>query len=182
MEVSVKRRISFVAALAAAGSLCVGVGMSVAAAAQSPKPTLIRCALSLTTIPPSGQASVDQPATQGKQYGPAHCHQKGFGWGVDATTFTVPDSGDTVGTYVQYMQAGTITGSFDLTPDESQPLDPGNFLAQSWTGTVTITSGTGIYKGIKAQKKTGVLTCTTTDSVHLSCKQKIKAFLPATVG
>ena len=177
-----RRRISFVAAIAAAGSLTIGVGLSAAAGPQAPKPTLIRCAITLTTAAPAGQATVDQPASQGNQYGPTHCHHKGFGWGVESVVFNVPDTGDTVGTYTQYMDAGTITGSFDLTPDESQPLDPTNFLAQSWTGTVTITGGTGIYKGIKAKKGTGVLTCATTDSVHLSCKEKIKTFLPATVG
>ena len=177
-----KRRISFVAALAAASSLSIGVGLSAAAGAQAPKPTLVRCSITLAVVPPAGQASVSQPPTQGTQYGPSHCHRKGFGWGVESTTFNVPDSGDTVGTYIQYMDGGTITGAFDLTPDESQPLSSNSFLSNSWTGTVTVTRGTGIYKGIKAKKGSGVLTCSTSDSVHIACKEKIKLFVPATVG
>jgi hypothetical protein len=178
----VKRRISLVAAIAAAGSLSIGVGLSAAAAAHAPRPTLLKCSITLSTVPPGGQAIVDQPPTQGDQYGPSHCKGKGLGWGVEATKFTVPDSGDTVGSYVQYLHGGTITGAFDLTPDEAQPIDSTNFLSNSWTGTVTVTGGTGIYKGIKAKRGSGVLTCVTTDSVHLTCKEKIKAFLPATVG
>lgn len=142
----------------------------------------MRCNIALSTVPPAGQTSVDQPPVQGDQYGPARCHQPGFGSGVESTTFTVPDSGDTVGTYVQYLGAGTITGAFDLTPNESQPITATTFYSESWTGKVTVTGGTGIYKGIRAKRASGVLTCTTPDEVHLTCKERIKVFLPATAG
>jgi hypothetical protein len=155
------------------------------AASKTPavKPTALNCKISMSTQPPAGSNAVDQPASQGVQYGPTHCARKGFGHGVIADSFTVPDSGDTVGTYVQYFQAGSIVGKFDLTPNEGAPVSDATFQSQTWTGTVTVTGGTGVYKGIKSKKGKkgmGVLKCTSVDSVHLSCSEKVKVVLPST--
>jgi hypothetical protein len=168
----------------AASSLVATGGLALAAGKPGTpkvKPVVLRCTFSLSTTPPAGQANVDQPPAQGNQYGPVHCPRKGFGGGIEADTFTVPDTGDTVGTYWDYLKNGSVTGKFDLTPNEGAPLTGDNFTAQTWTGTVTLTGGTGIYKGIKGKKGTGVITCTSPDSVHLSCHSKVKVFLPATV-
>jgi hypothetical protein len=164
----------------AAASLVVGVGLAAAASSTKTKvkPTVLKCNVSMATQPPAGSNSVAQPASQGEMYGPTSCPKKGFGSGVVATSFTVPDSGDTVGTYVQYFHKGTINGAFDLTPAESQTPSATNFESQSWTGTVTVLGGTGIYKGIRGKKDTGVLDCTSPDSVHLTCTEKIKVKLP----
>jgi len=97
-----------------------------------------------------------------------------------ASSFTIPDSGDTVGTYVDYLQAGSVHGAFVLTPQEgSGTLTPANFESENWTGTLTVVGGTGVYKGIKGKKDTGVLNCTSPDSVHLTCTEKIKVKVPA---
>ena len=177
-----RRRIWLALTAVAAASLAVSAGMAVAAGAKTTtsatKPTLLRCKVSLTTEPPNGSNAVSQPASQGSQYGSVHCPKPaGFGGGVAADSFTVPDSGDTVGKYTEYFNAGTITGAFDLTPQESN-FTTTSFESQTWQGTVKVISGTGIYKGIKGKKK-GVMTCSSPDSVHLTCQVKVKVLLPA---
>jgi hypothetical protein len=143
------------------------------------KPTTLNCGVSLTTEPAAGSNTVDQGASQGSQYGQIHCMPSAFGGGVEATSFTVPDSGDTVGTYTQYFSAGSVRGAFDLTPGESAPPASGTaFQSQTWTGTVTVTGGSGVYKGIKGTKDAGVMNCTSPDSVHLSCTEKVKVTMP----
>jgi hypothetical protein len=180
-----------------AASLTIGVGFAGAAGAKKPAghaksghkksstkrsgknaaaaSTTLHCSVSLTTEPVPGSAVVDQPAAQGNQYGPIHCPTAGFGGGVVADSFTVPDSGDTVAKYREYLGAGSIDGSFDLTPAES--FDVSNFSGQSWTGTVTVTGGTGTYRGITG--KGGTMNCISADSVHLTCTENVRVKLPA---
>jgi hypothetical protein len=177
VEVFVRRRFWFAVTAVMAASLAVGVGLAVAA---TPKATKLTCHLSLTTEPPAGSSTVSQPAPQGSQYGPVHCPRAGFGGGVVSDAFTVPDSGNTMGTYTQYFSAGSIKGSFVLQPQESSGISVTSFESQSWLGTVKITSGTGIYKGIKSVKAPGTIACTSPDSVHLTCTEKVKAVLPPT--
>jgi hypothetical protein len=136
--------------------------------------------MSMTTGPPTGSNSVDQPATQGAQYGPSHCPRLGFGPGIIADSFTVPDSGDTVGTFVQYLRAGTIHGKFDLSPLPPTGIGGTTFESQSWEGTLTIVGGTGVYTGIKSKKGAGKFKCTSPDSVHMTCTERVKVKLPAT--
>jgi hypothetical protein len=153
-------------------SLAVGVAMAGAAAA--PKAMKLTCHISMATIPPPGSNTVNQPPSQGLQYGPLRCGTSGCGHGIVSNSFTVPDSGDTVGKYTQYFNAGSITGSFDITPQESVGISLNSFSSQTWLGTIKIKSGTGVFSLIKEKKGTGVLKCTSVDSVHLSCVEKIK--------
>jgi len=173
----------------ATASLVIGAGIATAASSTKTKtvkvkPIVLKCNITMTTEVPAGSTSVDPTAAQGNQYGPTHCQTKGFGAGMIGDSFTVPDSGDTVGTYVEYFKAGSVTGAFDLTPNEAPPLTSSSFSSQSWTGTVTVLSGTGVYKGIKTYKPKhkpaipGVLDCTSPDSVHLTCTEKIKVTMP----
>lgn len=180
-----RRRTWFALTVVMAASLAVGVGFAAASPKKSAKATVktttLHCNVSLTTEPPAGSNSVDQPAAQGSQYGPIHCGTAGFGGGVVADSFTVPDSGDTVGKYAQYLGAGTIEGAFDLTPQESPgiSMSPGTsgFTSQTWIGTVTVTGGTGVYKGITSAK-VGTMTCSSDDSVHLTCKETVRVKMP----
>jgi len=177
------RRICLAAAAVAASSLVVGGGIASAAGTSAakpkkPKPSLLRCHISMSTTPPEGSNTVDQPPADGKQYGPASCPTKSFGSGVESDTFIVPDSGDTVGKYVQYFHDGSVTGTFDLTPNNDTGVSDQTFTSESWTGTLTVTGGTGTFKGIKFKKGTGVMNCTSTDSVHLTCTEKVKVLVP----
>lgn len=171
-----RRRICFAGTAVVAASLVIGVGIASAASSTSGvKPIVLKCHIALATAPPAGSAAVAQPPSGGNQAGPIHCPTATFGPGVEWDTFTVPDTGDTVGTYVQYFDAGSIHGTFDLTPSEgSGNLTGVSFESQSWTGTVNVLGGTGVYKGTKSKKGTGTLTCTSPDSVHVTCVEKVK--------
>lgn len=148
--------------------------MAMAAGSQSSASTKLTCRISLGTVPPADSNAVNQPPASGSQYGPVHCPTAGFGGGLAGDSFTVPDSGDIVGKYIQYFKAGSVTGSFNLSPQQSGSFGASSFSAGTWKGPVKITGGSGAYAGIKAKNATGVMTCTTLDSVHYSCKEKIK--------
>jgi hypothetical protein len=182
----VRRRIGFAGVAVAAVSLIVGVGFAFAAGHKhhrhakpaKPRPDLLRCSGSPTTVPPPGQANVDQPPTAGAQYGPVSCSRTGFGSGTVFNVFTVSDSGDMVGTYTKYFNAGTIKGTFDLSPGEGQPITADNFASQSWEGQVTVTGGTGIYQGIKGKDTKGTMSCNSPDSVHNTCTENVTILIP----
>lgn len=169
------RRICLLGTALAAVPLAVGISVAAAAAKSTPAPKaiVVKCHISLGTIPPPGSPSVDQPPANGAQYGTIHCPGNSFGWGVMKDTFKVPDSGDTLGTYAQYFGGGSLRGKFDLTPSEgSGTLSSTSFESEAWTGTVTVVGGTGNLAN--ATGKTGIIKCTSGDSVHLNCTEKIK--------
>lgn len=188
-----RRRICLAGAAVAAASLIVSVGIALAASTTAKtkkvKPIGLHCTLNISTEASSDSNTVDQPPQQGTtyhQYGPGSCRTKGFGGGVDIDTFTIPDSGDMVGTYVQYFHAGSIKGSFDLTPNQDTVISSSSFAAQSWTGTFNVTGGTGMYQGIKMYKVKhhpvvpGVINCTSPDSVHLTCTDSVRVMMVKT--
>jgi hypothetical protein len=174
LEVLVKRRICIVGTALAAVPLAVGISVTAAGAKTAPaasKAVVVTCHISLATVPPAGSPVVDQPPAKGTQYGPARC--KGLGSGIMQDNFKVPDSGDTVGKYWQYFGNGSVHGSFDLTPTEaSGALSSSSFSNEAWVGKVTVTGGTGAFAGAKGKK--GTMKCTSADTVHLSCTEKIK--------
>ncbi|HET6865521.1 MAG TPA: hypothetical protein VFH80_06340 [Solirubrobacteraceae bacterium] len=172
-----KRRICLVGTAIAVVPFAVGISVAAAAGkstTQKPtvKPVMLKCHMSLSTVPQPGSAAVDQPPSQGSQYGTIHCGGASFGFGVEKNSFKVPDSGDTVGSYVQYFGDGSVRGKFDLTPDQNGDVSSTDFTSESWTGTVTVTKGSGTLA--KASGKQGVLKCTSGDSVHLTCTEKLK--------
>jgi hypothetical protein len=179
----VRRRI-FVGAIAVAGvSLVLVVGIAPAVGktgrrARAAKTVQLACRFSLTTMPPPGSTAVVAPAASGTQYGGLSCPESGFYGGTIADAFVVPDSGDTEGVFVKYLNTGTIRGHFDLTPDEGTF---GDFQSQGWTGTISVTSGTGAYKGI-ASPKAGTIECDSPDSVHLTCKDHFTVSMPASTA
>jgi hypothetical protein len=181
-----RSRISLVGAAIAASSLVIGVGFAGAAstrtAAKAVQPTVLKCRISSLTTGPPADSNVVLVADSGTQYGRNFCAKNGFGPGVISDSFTVPDSGDTVGTYTEYFRAGTVFGKFDLTPLEGTGISDSGFGAQSWTGTISVAGGTGIYAGIaraKGKKGVGAMNCTSPDSVHLACTETMKIVLPA---
>lgn len=167
-----RRRIYVGGTAIIAASLAVFVGTAIAASPTKPttKTVLFKCHINLTTEAPPGQQAVNVPPSQGTQYGPAHCGT--FGGAVQAASFKIPDSGDMVGGYAQYFLAGTLHGKFDLQPLTGPQPSATTFESQYWAGTVTVTGGTGTWA--KAAGKKGTLKCTSPDSVHLHCVQKIK--------
>ena len=173
-----RRRMCLVGSALAAAPFVVGFGVTAAMAKgthHNGTPTVkavavLKCHIFLSTVPPPGSPAVDQPPLSGAQYGPVHC--KAVGSGVESDAFKVPDSGDTVGSWAVNFDTSSIHGKFDLTPGEGTGnLSSTSFESQSWVGTVTVTGGTGKYAG--AAGKDGVITCTSGDTVHLRCTEKI---------
>jgi hypothetical protein len=180
----VRRRIGFAGVAVAAVSLIVGVGMALAATPSHQKhakgrPVLLHCTSSPTTVAPQGQPAVDQPNSGGVGYGAVTCPAEGFGSGVTWDRYTIPDSGNMVGTYKQYFTDGEVTGTFDLQPLESPPLTADSFYSESFAGTVLVTGGTGVYKGVVSKNHKGTMTCDSPDSVHMTCTQNVKILIPA---
>lgn len=168
-----RRRICLAVTVVGVAPLALGAVVASAAAA-APSGMVLKCKIQMTATPLAGTNVVDQPPTQGWMYGPVSCPHVGFGGGIEASSFTVPLSGDTVGTFTQYLSAGSIKGKFDLVPQEVGPPSSSFFSSASWAGDLTVTSGTGVYKGIKSNRKAGTMTCTSDDTVHLLCSEKVK--------
>ena len=74
--------------------------------------------------------------------------------------------------FTWYFRTGTLSGKYELTPRERTL----NFLNVTYDGTLTVTGGTGTYRGIKGS---GTMTCATQDGIHTSCTDKLKVKLPA---
>ncbi len=161
-----RRRICIVGTVISAGSLVVGVAIAPAAKTK-PKRIAVTCSSSVTTQIPDGATEVLPPVSQGTQYGTVRCGK--LGPGVEADAFTVPDSGDVHAQFAQYFAAGSIHGNFVLTPDEGPPLTTTTFQSATYTGTFTVSGGTGVYARIKGK---GTLTCSSPDTLHLSCTEK----------
>jgi len=168
----VRRRMCLVGSAIAAAPLVIGFGVPAALAKGTAAKSVatLKCHITLSTVPPPGSPSVNQPPAQGAQYGPAHCPKAGSG--IESTTFTVPASGDTVGSYALYFGTSSVRGKFNLIPNEgSGDLSATNFESESWVGTFTVTGGTGTYAGAAGKK--GTIKCTSGDSVHVTCTEKI---------
>lgn len=177
-----RRRICLVGAALAACSLSAGLAIDSVAGAKtvkaSTKPVAftVTCMTSVTTLIPDGQTQFTPPAQQGTDFGGVKCNGTRVASGVQWDTWTIPDSGDTVGTFRQYFNAGSIRGTFDLTPGEAPPPTQDSLAAESYTGTITVDRGSGIYWGIKGS---GTEVCGTADDIHLGCFVKLTLKLPA---
>jgi hypothetical protein len=173
----VLRRICLVGAAVAAGSLTVGVVTSPAATTKAKAKTIaVGCSSNVTTAIPAGETEVIAATTDGTQYGEVRCN-KGLGSGLQSNTFTTLDSGNFQGQFKLYLDAGTIRGNFTLTPAEGPALTTGTFQSASYTGTLTVTGGTGAYAHGRT-KGVGSVTCSSPDDVHLSCSDRFKLAKP----
>jgi hypothetical protein len=161
----VKRRICLVGATLSVCLLASVAGTALAASSKSSgKSTKVSCSVSTSIAVASGQTGVLPPVAQGNEYGTSNCGT--LGSGVQKDSFTVPLSGDTVAKYTMYFGAGTIHGTFDLSPMSSSL----NFLASTWTGTLKVLGGTGAYKGVTG---TGTMKCGSQDGIHVACTDKL---------
>ena len=132
--------------------------------------TKLTCDIKLATQIPSNDVTVTQGAASGTQTGTAGCGEPLFR-GVEQDTFLQDDSGDLTGKYQQWFNAGSVYGTYALTPGDSGPPTTTSFTAASYTGTITVTNGTGVFKKATG---TGTLACATTDSAHYTCTEKLK--------
>jgi hypothetical protein len=182
MEVVVSR-IRLTAVLTA-GVLAVGATAAgaVPAAKKAAKPKPKKVAMTCTTVLAeqigADQTSVNPADMSGAYFGMTKCGGKRLRGGVEVATFTIPDDGSIHAKYTQFFSDGSVRGVFVLTPGDSQPTDQKNFSYQHFTGTLTVTGGTGADKGLKGAR-VGKLSCSTTDTIHLTCLEHIKVVLPA---
>lgn len=163
-----RRRLFVVGAALSVFLLAIGVASATASkhkSKSSSKPATVTCHAKTSIAPPDGQTGVTPPVSSGSEYGTAVCGK--LGHGVQSDRFNVPDSGDTLATFTWYLPTGTIHGKYDLTPQEGTL----NFLAVTYVGTAKILGGTGAFAGTKG---TGTMTCSSPDSVHTSCTDKLK--------
>lgn len=162
------------AGTAIAGLLTIGVATgSAATGTTKTKPTKVSCKSSLVLQVPAGATDVTQGATDGSEFGSTKCG-KHFASGVMTMSFTTDSGGNESGSFQQYFNAGSVYGSFTLVPTDSGLQS--SFTSSTFAGTVKIKNGTGIYKKISGK---GTLACSTTDAVHFSCAETVKAVLPA---
>lgn len=138
--------------------------------APKAKVTAVSCSMSLADQIDADGVPVVIAAEQGAQYGTVACN-KLLGHGVIADRFTTDDAGNLSGTFQQFFGAGTIRGKFVLAPGDNGAPTPGTFASSSYTGTVKVLGGTGVDQGLTG---TGTMTCQSPDSLHVSCKAKLK--------
>ena len=132
--------------------------------------TTLTCTLKLVTQIPSNDVTVTQGAESGTQYGRAGCAKPLFS-GVEQSSYLQDESGNLSGKYQQWFNAGSLYGDYTLTAQDTGPPSTTSFTNASYTGTVTVTNGTGFFKKAAG---TGTLACTTTDLAHYACTEKLK--------
>lgn len=135
-----------------------------------PVKTTMSCELRLVTQIPPGELTVTQGADSGSQYGRAACPKPLFS-GVEENSFVQDQSGNQSGKYQQWFNAGSVYGQYTLTPQDTGPPTTSSFTNASYTGTISVTNGTGSFK---RSVGTGTLACATTDLTHYTCTEKLK--------
>jgi len=129
----------------------------------------VSCKLSLTTVAPPGSAGVEAGATSGANYGDSRCSSEHPG--VARQMFAVDPAGNMTGRLAQWFSTGSLYGTFSLTETSSSaPPTATTFGKAAFSGTVTLTGASGMMKGITGK---GTMSCTTPDSLHYTCKEKL---------
>ena len=129
------------------------------------------CKLALTTMAPPGTVTVTQGGQTGQQYGSAHCPHP-LSSGAARASFALDDAGDLSGKIQHWFKTGTVFGTYTMSPTApTGPPTTTSFASSAFTGTVKITGGGGALAGTTG---TGTMSCTSDDSVHYSCTEKVK--------
>jgi hypothetical protein len=141
---------ALVAALLVANATAAGAG-------SSKKGT---CTLQLQTLA--------APGASGEDFGTVACDRR-FGKGVQhnpnvTVTPTSQTTGTATGPYKQFFDTGTVHGTFKLAYTLAPPS------GVTYTGTATISGGTGAYKHVRGSAK---VTCESADGgAHTTCTVK----------
>jgi len=172
----VTRRICLIGAAITTGALALGVGSATAAKSKhqtkpaKPKPVSVSCKWAVVGVAPAGQESFTPGSETGDQYGSASCPAP-EGKGLAHLTFNLQDDGSLTGGWWENFGTGSVRGTYVLQPSDSGTLNPNTFASADYAGTLQVTGATGAFKGAVGK---GTLTCTSADSVHVSCKAGIK--------
>ncbi len=145
--------------IAVMATAAIVVGPGAGASAKSKKVTELRCTIE------AFQQGVPNPSAI--QFGFVSC-PKPLGNGLHYSALTVTSRpapgvpGAANGTFKNYYNRGTTSGTFELTITASGPT------SLTYTGTVTYTGGTGRFKRVEGG---GTIVCTTTDGgAHKLCE------------
>lgn len=140
-------------ALVAAAALAVA---PTAGATGSTKATKLSCEIAVF--------AQGAPTPSGMQFGKSTCPApfgKGLHYDEYTVTPTAPGQGTIAGTFKNYYDRGTASGTFALTFAASSTTDI------TYTGTVTYTGGTAKFKHVRGG---GTIQCTTHDGgAHKAC-------------
>jgi hypothetical protein len=166
--------------MAMAGLLFAGISTAATAKpAPKPKPvtTKLSCQLTLVLQPTAKVTTIVPGTGSGSQSGTAKCSGP-LGGGVETDTFTTNDAGDVTAPYTQWFKGGTLKGQSTLNPTSGGQPSAGNnsFGAQSYSGTLVVSGGTGAWKGATGKAK---LTGSTADGVHLKITESLTLTTPA---
>ncbi|MFZ0042411.1 MAG: hypothetical protein WAK93_13955 [Solirubrobacteraceae bacterium] len=174
-----KRRICLVGIALSVGPLALLAGNATTASAKSKSTKTaghtVKCSTKTTIAVANGDTNVLPPVAKGADYGTAHCGGP-LGGGVESDSFNVPLSGDTLAKFTMYFGAGTVHGTYDLTPqagdlNTSATNTTTTFTQTNWMGTMKVKGGSGAYKG---DTGTGTMKCSSADGIHISCTDKLK--------
>ena len=133
------------------------------------------CKLSLTTVAPPGAPGVTAGTTSGINFGKSSCSAARPG--VARQVFAIDTAGDMTGKIQQWFATGSVYGTFQLTAASlTGPPTATSFGKAAYSGTVKLTGASGMMKGITGM---GTMTCSTPDSLHFTCKEKLTLSLPS---
>jgi hypothetical protein len=167
-----RRLIAIVGTATAASGLALSVVPMAGAKSGVPKgATVVKCKDSVTTQIPAGTDQELPSAPQGTQWGSSSC--KKLGNGIEKTTYTLGQfSGNFIGKFKVYLNAGTVTGKFKLLPQEGSlgNVYSPTFGFASYAGNAKVVSGTGAWTGIKGK---GTDLCMSKDGLHYTCFLKL---------
>jgi hypothetical protein len=151
-----RRRTLLGTAVIATAAIAVAPGSG--AAAHGEKVTELSCTIAAYQQGPPNPSTI--------QFGFVSC-PKPFGAGLHYSEVTVTSRpgagvpGAANGTFRNYYNRGTTSGTFELT------IAASSMTNLTYTGTVTYTGGTGKFKRVQGG---GTITCTTTDGgAHKAC-------------
>ncbi|MFZ1993976.1 MAG: hypothetical protein WAU75_07695, partial [Solirubrobacteraceae bacterium] len=113
-----------------AAVLIIGVASALAATSSASKggkknktpstvTTKVSCASSLTLQVAAGATDVSPASQDGTEMGATTCTP--VGKGAEVQSFTTQDSGDISGRWQAWFNAGSVFGTFTLTPGDNNP-------------------------------------------------------------
>lgn len=163
-----RRRIFLVATVmagASVGALGVGIVSASGSTVHYVKKTL-RCNVFMSVVPPKNSAEEPTaPITAGIRYGQVKCNNGSLAGVVRDAFSTDVTTGHEIANVWEYFPWGRVQGHANLAPQSG-----GSFSSQSWKGILKLTGGTGGYNNLQARKPY-TFSCSTTDSVHITCTQ-----------
>ena len=131
----------------------------------------VSCKPALLVQVTAGSTTILQGSETGSMFGSAGCGAPLFR-GVSHLSYAEDTGGNLSGPIQQWFNAGSLFGTFTLTPAPTTgPPTTTSFTQQTYSGTVTIKGGSGELRGTTG---TGRMSCATTDAIYYACTETAK--------